>query len=137
MVEGLAAYATDLLIALNTHDLERIASFYADDFEGVDVGLARPQHGPLERIQVFASFIRAFPDLQFTGDALTQDNQVALVWMMTGTHRGSIMRIPPTGRPISVRGVSVLTIEDGKIKRALQIWDTAGFFRSLGLLPEL
>ncbi len=137
MAEGLAAYGTDLLGALNAHDLERIASFYADDFEGEDVGLATTEHGPLERVQVFASFIRAFPDLQFTGDALTQDNRVAVVWMMTGTHRGAIMRIPPTGRPISVRGVSVLTIEDGKIKHALQIWDTAGFFRSLGLLPEL
>jgi len=28
-------------------------------------------------------------------------------------------------------------VEDGKIKRALRIWDVAGMLRSIGLLPEL
>lgn len=137
MTQDVAGYVTDLLNALNTHDLERIASFYADDFEGEDVGAVLPQHGSHERVQVFASFVQAFPDLQFTGAALAEGDQVALFWTMTGTHHGTIMRIPATGRSVRVRGVSLLTITDGKITRGLQIWDTAGFFRSLGLLPDL
>jgi len=47
------------------------------------------------------------------------------------------MNIPPTGRAVAVRGTSVLTVEDGKIKRAFRIWDVAGLLRSIGLLPEL
>jgi hypothetical protein len=31
----------------------------------------------------------------------------------------------------------VLTLEDGKIKKALYIWDVAGILRGIGLLPEL
>lgn len=137
IADNLAAYALALLDALNAHDLERVAGFYADSFVGVDVGQSQPQHGPRERVHVLASFVRAFPDLRVTGDALAYGNRVALFWTMTGTHRGTIMRIPPTGRSIYVRGTSLLTVERGKITHGLQIWDTAGFLRSLGLLPEL
>jgi hypothetical protein len=31
----------------------------------------------------------------------------------------------------------VLTVEGGKITRALRVWDLAGLLRTLGLLPEL
>jgi hypothetical protein len=47
------------------------------------------------------------------------------------------MRIPPTGCDIAVRGISVLTVENGKVTRGLYIWDVAGLLRSIGLLPEL
>ncbi len=70
-------------------------------------------------------------------DAVIQGDRVALAWSARGTHRGSMMNIPPTGRTASIRGVSMLTFADGKIKRALNIWDVAGFLRSIGLLPEL
>jgi hypothetical protein len=36
-----------------------------------------------------------------------------------------------------VRGVSVLMIEDSKVKNATYIWDVAGLLRNIGLLPEL
>jgi hypothetical protein len=36
-----------------------------------------------------------------------------------------------------VRGVSLLTLESGKIKHAHYIWDVAGLLRAIGLLPDL
>ncbi|MDQ5852831.1 MAG: ester cyclase [Chloroflexota bacterium] len=137
MADELAGLMADLLDAWNSHDIERVASFYAPDYVGVDIGQARPQYGPAERCRVLASYVRAFPDLHFTGETIIEDNRIALVWTMRGTHRGSLMRIPPTGRTIEVRGVSLLTVEDGKVKRGLNIWDMAGLLRGLGLLPEL
>ena len=47
------------------------------------------------------------------------------------------MNIPPTGRAVRIRGVSLLTVADGRLKRARRIWDLAGLLRSFGLLPEL
>jgi hypothetical protein len=47
------------------------------------------------------------------------------------------MNIPPTGRPINARGVSMLTVESGKVWRANYIWDVAGMLREIGLLPDL
>lgn len=137
MVNDLGPFIAGLLEAWNSHDIERVAPFYAPDYIGEDVGQARPQYGPDERCRVLASYVRAFPDLHFTGESIVQGNRVALSWTMTGTHQGTLMRIPPTGRRVSVRGVSLLTIEDGKITHGRNIWDTAGLLRALGLLPEL
>jgi steroid delta-isomerase-like uncharacterized protein len=137
MADDIAQFVMDLLAAWNAHDLDRVASFYAPDFIGIDVGQAKPQRGPRERCVVLAGYMHAFPDLSFTGEALVEGQRAVLSWTMRGTHRGTLMRIPPTGREVAVRGVSILTIADGKVTHGETIWDTAGLLRALGLLPEL
>jgi hypothetical protein len=51
------------------------------------------------------------------------------------------MNIPPTRRPIEIRGVTLLTVEttpEGpRVSRAAYVWDLAGLLRRLGLLPDL
>jgi steroid delta-isomerase-like uncharacterized protein len=128
----------ELTKAWNTHDLDRVAEFYAADFEGVDVAQAHPQHGPDGIRQSLSGYIQAFPDLYFvTESIITGQGQAVLVWKAHGTHLGRLMNIPPTGRSIEVHGVSILTVIDQKIKKALYIWDVAGLLRNIGLLPEL
>lgn len=128
---------TELLEAWNAHDIERTMALYTLDFEGIDVARAHPQRGPTQVGQHLMRYIEAFPDLHFTGETIIQRNRVALIWVARGTHQGTLLRIPATGRRIEVRGVSVLTIRDGKISRGLYIWDVAGLLRAIGLLPEL
>lgn len=128
----------DLLEAWNTHDPELIRSFYAPEYEGVDVGEAEPRRGPSDVAQTVERYLRAFPDLHFVeDDVVAQGDRAVLVWTACGTHGGQLMRIPPTGREISMRGTSVFTIRDGKITSGLHVWDVAGLLRSIGLLPEL
>jgi steroid delta-isomerase-like uncharacterized protein len=136
--ETIAQCVTQLLEAWNAHDVERVTAFYAPDYEGEDVGQARLQQG-LEGVrQTMAGYWHAFPDLHLTQEAMiSRGDQVALFWTARGTHQGKIMNIPPTGRPIQVRGASLLTLQDGKIRRGLIIWDVAGLLRAIGLLPEL
>jgi steroid delta-isomerase-like uncharacterized protein len=127
-----------LMDAWNAHDIERMMMFYAPDYEGTDVSQAQPQHGTDGVRAMFERIVRGFPDVHFTLDqTIVQGREVVLVWTSYGTHRGYIMNIPPTGRAVSARGVSVLTLEDGKIKKALYIWDVAAIIRGIGLLPEL
>lgn len=95
------------------------------------------QRGPEERLRILKSYVRAFPDIYFTGEVVVEKNKAVLIWTMRGTHQGSFMHIPPTGRVVEIRGVSIMTIEDGKIVRGMNIWDTAGFLRAVGLLPDL
>ena len=137
MPDDLAQRITDLMDALNAHDMERVKGFYADDFVGEDIAQAKPQRGPEERCRVLMSYIRAFPDLHFDGDTIVQGDRAVYIWTMRGTHQGTLMRIPPTGRVVEVRGVSLLTFQDGKITHGINIWDMAGLLRGLGLLPEL
>jgi steroid delta-isomerase-like uncharacterized protein len=128
----------DLLEAWNAHDVERIKAFYAPDYGGVDVGQTKPQSGPQGVARLLKRYLQAFPDLRFVGeDVVVQGNRAVLVWTAYGTHGGELMRISPTGHNHSVRGTSVLTVENGKVTRRLYIWDVAGLLRGIGLLSEL
>ena len=126
-----------LMRAWNAHDLEAIAACYASDYVGEDVAQATPQRGSHAARLAAADYLRAFPDLQITGETLIQDRRVALVWTMRGTHQGPLLRIPPSRRAIAIRGVLVLTVQDGYITRGVSVWDVAGFLRAIGLLPAL
>ena len=138
MSETTQQLAADLIAAWNAHDVEQVAAFYAPDYEGVDVAQPASRRGLDAVRNTLTRYLCAFPDLHFTPDEIVaQDNQAAVAWTARGTHQGVLMNIPPTGRAIQVRGVSFFTVRDGKIIRALHIWDVAGLLRAIGLLPEL
>lgn len=127
-----------LVSAWNTHDVTQIAPFYAPEYEGTDLGEAAPQLGPAGVSQSFARYWHAFPDLTFaTDEVIMQDGRAAVMWTARGTHLGPLMHIPATNRHIEVRGVSILTLQNGAITRAFHLWDQAGLLRSMALLPEL
>lgn len=136
MPDDVRAIALALLDAWNSRDPKRAAMFYAPDYVGIDIG-QRGQQTRRDRLQTLAGYVRAFPDVQWSGDTMVEGDRVTLIWTMRGTHQGAFMRIPPTGRSVEVRGVSIITIAEGKIVHGLTIWDAAGLLRSLGLLPAL
>ena len=133
-----AHIAINLMNAWNEHDVDRVMSFYAPDYVGVDVGQATPEHGPDGKRRAVIGYLHAFPDLHFVPEEpVGQDDMVAVNWVARGTHLGPFMNIPPSGRAIMVRGVSTLKLRDGKIVRATYVWDVAGMLREIGLLPDL
>ncbi|MGA7733679.1 MAG: ester cyclase [Chloroflexia bacterium] len=127
-----------LVAAMNRHDIESLLALTAQDYEGVDVNQQLPQHGQGEARMAFEHYLAAFPDMCFVEhDAVIQENRAVLVWKGRGTHLGTIMHIPPTGRRVEVLGTSTFHFEDGKIKKAVHVWDVASMLREIGLLPEL
>jgi predicted ester cyclase len=83
-----------------------------------------------------ALYRRAFPDLHIGSDDLVIQDDCAASWILTGTHRGVIMNIPPTGRVVRLRGISMIHFENGLVTRAVRVWDLAGMLRTFGLLPD-
>ena len=137
MEAEIAELMTRLVQAWNAHDVEAIAACYASNYVGEDVAQAMPQCGSHAARMAAADYLRAFPELQITGETLIEDKRVALVWMLRGTHQGPFLRVPPSSRAVAVRGVSVLTMHGGQITRGVSVWDVAGFLRGIGLLPAL
>ncbi len=128
----------EFLAGWNAHDIPRVAALHAEEFEGVDVGRPGSYRGPKGISQLMSDSLEAFPDLCLTRDGVViEGDRAVLVWTARGTHKGRLMRIPPTGREICVRGVSVLTVGEAGITHGLYVWDTAGLLRGIGLLPEL
>jgi steroid delta-isomerase-like uncharacterized protein len=63
-------------------------------------------------------------------------NQVSVEWVATGTHTGDLPELPASGRPFSIRGVTVVIRQDGKIVRESLYYDVAELRRQLGPSPS-
>ncbi len=79
----------------------------------------------------------AFPDIHFAvEDLVGEGDKVVTRWTMTGTHRGAFWGIPATGRRVTVTGMSLDRIADGRIVSGFDAWDELGLRRQLGTLPD-
>lgn len=114
------------------------------DFGTVDGLLARNYdghsstviHGPGGAKQFVIEMRGAFPDLAFrVADQIAEDNRVATRWTLHGTHREEFQRIPASGRPIQMNGITIFRLEDGKLVEGWTVEDQLGVFQQLGVLP--
>lgn len=87
--------------------------------------------------QLMQDFRTAFPDLRFTVlDSVAQEDRVVLRYVVTGTHRGTFMGMPPSGRSFKINGISEYRVADGKLQEAWVQYDALGMLRQLGALPD-
>lgn len=95
--------------------------------EGMDQPLARDDfRGYLEH------FVRAVPDVIGHVLHVTVEGEKAVMsWRITGTHLGPGLGIPPTGRPIDIRGLTLFEFEDGLIVGGADRWNRGEFLASL------
>jgi steroid delta-isomerase-like uncharacterized protein len=104
----------------------------ADENFGADFG-----SGPDYFRKTHQTYRSAFPDLKFEiEDLIAEGDRVVARWTTTGTHRGDLMGISPTGKRTSVKGVSVHRIAGGRIKESWIQWDAFGLMRQLGAISE-
>jgi steroid delta-isomerase-like uncharacterized protein len=94
--------------------------------------------GPEAYKRNVARFVAGFPDLRFTvEDMLVENDKVAVGWTISGTHKGEFRGISPTGRKVSVEGITINHIADGKIMDSYVSWDALGLLQQLGAAPAL
>ena len=138
MPDATTRLVEDLVAALNSQDLERVAGYYSPDFVGADAGQRNPERGRAQVIRSFEHLLQGFPDAVFTINSIVDGGrEVALVWTVRGTHRGTFFNVPRTERQVEMLGISVLEFDEGLIVRGQRLWDIAGFLRSVRLLPDL
>jgi steroid delta-isomerase-like uncharacterized protein len=97
-----------------------------------------PGQGPgLEGLKDILRAMRAgFPDLVFsTLEQISEGDKVASRFEWTGTHKGTFLGIPPTGKAVRVWGIVIDRLVDGRIKETRIIMDTMGMMMQLGVMP--
>jgi steroid delta-isomerase-like uncharacterized protein len=96
------------------------------------------QRGP-DAIKEFVNdYLTAFPDGKITiEEQLGEGNLVATRWTGRGTQQGELMGIPPTGKQVTVTGITISRIEKGKVVEEWSNWDTLGMLQQLGVVPEM
>jgi len=88
-------------------------------------------------IKQFISIYRtAYPDTHFTvEDQVAEGDKVATRWTATGTHRGELMGIAPTGKRVTVTGIAITRVTNGKIVETWNNFDALGQLQQLGVIP--
>jgi len=77
-----------------------------------------------------------FPDIHFAvEDVVAEGDKVVSRWTLTGTHEGEFRGIAPTGRRVTVAGMSFDLLRDGQIVSGFDSWDALGLHRQLGTMP--
>ncbi len=103
-----------------------------------DPNVSGSQLGPDAYKQQVARFTTAFPDLHFAiEDIVSEKDKLVVSWTISGTHKGEYEGIPPTDKKISVDGITISYIANGKILDSYVSWDALGLMRQLGHAPPL
>jgi predicted ester cyclase len=83
------------------------------------------------------AFYSAFPDLYHTIDeVVVAEGHVTLRFTLRGTQHGQFMHLPPTGRPVEVPALVMLSVVDGRVNHLRAIFDQLGLLQQLGAIPS-
>jgi len=87
--------------------------------------------------QVMESFRSAFPDSVIRIDEeIAENDNVVLQWSFSGTHKGNMLGIPPSGMAVSWTGITIYHIAHGKVVLERGEEDFRGFLRQIGLAAQ-
>ncbi|NJE08836.1 ester cyclase [Thermococcus sp. M39] len=96
-----------------------------------------PEVTNLEAYKQWASVMhKAFPDFHVTvEDTIVEGDKVVKRWTVTGTQKGEIMGIPPTGKQINIQGIAIYRFAGDKIAEIWWGYDALGMLGQLGAFP--
>jgi steroid delta-isomerase-like uncharacterized protein len=95
-----------------------------------------PEIGPKGYRQVLEGFAAAFPDNLATIEPVTVSEGDFIVnrWLFEGTHLGPLGKIPPTGKKVSIEGLDITRIANGKVAETWVYADNLGMLMQLGVV---
>jgi steroid delta-isomerase-like uncharacterized protein len=106
-------------------------------FVGHDVASPEPIRGPDGVRQQAQGYRSAFPDVQITvEDQLADGERVATRWTARGTHKGELFGIAPTGKQVTITGMTIDRFSGGKIVESWDNWDALGLMQQIGAVQE-
>jgi hydroxyacylglutathione hydrolase len=118
-------------------DLDTVAGLWESGKVARIIGIA-DLVAPHELRAYFQGLYDAFPDFQLRIVSITaQDERAAVRWALTGTFAGpgTFQGMKPTGARLSVEGVDLVEVRDGRVHAIDAYTDGTTIARQLGALP--
>ena len=116
-------------------DLSAVDRHLAPDFVDHDPTVPGTS-GPDAMRQVAVMIREAAPDWRSDLERLTAEGDIVVEqFTASGTHRGTLWGVPPTGRRLVMPGINVFRLDDDRIVERWGRVDEAGLLRQLGLVP--
>jgi predicted ester cyclase len=122
---------------MNKGNLSLAEELIAPDYVGHQPGM--PDWKGPEGFKQYMSMMRtAFPDINMTiEDTVAEGDRVVMRFTGRGTHKGDLMGIAPTGKPISANGMLISRHAGGK---QVEVWiclDQLGMLQQIGIIPAM
>jgi steroid delta-isomerase-like uncharacterized protein len=116
-------------------DLGAVDTYLAEDFINHDPPFGVP--ADREGMGAAAQLMRAgFPDWHSElHELIAEGDLVVERFTASGTQRGEVMGVPPDGRTVSLPGINIFRLRDGRIVERWGRLDELGMLRQLGLAP--
>ena len=93
--------------------------------------------GPESEKKRVSLYRNAFPDLRLTIEDLIAEGETVMArWSCRGTHKGDLNGIAPTGKQVTISGVTIARLLNGKLAEGYVNWDALGLMQQLGVVPE-
>jgi steroid delta-isomerase-like uncharacterized protein len=128
--------ARDSIDAWNAHDPNRLAKLVDESFVAESDTLPAPVAGQQGLGDFMNIYVTAFPDLHLDVEQMLASGDFVITrWVATGTHRGTLMGIAPTGRSVVTHGCTVAQFSNGKDVHDWIYWDSGNLLRQIGVLP--
>jgi steroid delta-isomerase-like uncharacterized protein len=128
------AIVTDFIHALFTKgDLDAVERYLTEDFVNHDPVFGGDAGRP--GFRDIGQLIRTgFPDWRSDTHLLVGEGDVVVEhFTASGTHRGELFGAAPTGRTVSLPGINIWRVRDGRITERWGRLDDLGFLGQLGL----
>jgi steroid delta-isomerase-like uncharacterized protein len=118
-------------------NLAIVDELVAQDYVGHDPTQPEPIQGRDGFKQYVGMYQSAFHDATVTIDAqIAEGDMVVTRWTGRGTHTGELMGVSPTGKEVTVSGITVTRLADGKIAEEWELMDALGMLVQLGAVPQ-
>jgi glyoxylase-like metal-dependent hydrolase (beta-lactamase superfamily II)/predicted ester cyclase len=135
--DGAESLARRYFEAITARDVDAAVAMWADG--GRENVRGQVDATAPEGVREFiGGLIDAVPDLRFEVlGTTTEEDRCAVQWRLHGTFAGpgSLAGIEPTGDPVTLEGVDLLTIRDGRIQSNDAFPDSIALPRQIGMLP--
>jgi steroid delta-isomerase-like uncharacterized protein len=96
----------------------------------------RELRGPEAVKQFISDYRNAFPDGHTTiEDQIVEGDEAVNRWTATGTHQGEFQGIAATGNQVTVTGIDIVRIAEGKLSEGWVELDGLGWMQQLGAIP--
>ena len=72
----------------------------------------------------YGPVLATYPDTRYTvNDLIAEGDKVTVYWTLVGTQQGEFMGMPPTNKEISMDGIAIYRVDNGKLMERWVVYD--------------
>lgn len=120
----------------NTGNPDVASEAFSEDYVNHNPGIPGMPPGRQGIRVLVGAFRSVFPDLTYTIEGQVAEGDLVVTrWKMRGTQQGEFQGLSASGKQVSVSGIQIDRLQDGKIVEHWRETDILGMLQQLGAIP--